>query len=118
MRSRVVKPLTAGFNSWTSRPVARSRLMSTIDGQLHEISEAPVPTVYESPRARYRSASFTLRTLTLDVCERAPDVDLGPHAAHHLVHESGGRSLAAQVRGAHSVRDRLQRGFINGAGGA
>lgn len=46
MRSRVVKPLIAGFVSSAPRRAA------TIDGQLWAALDAPVPMVYESPRAR------------------------------------------------------------------
>jgi hypothetical protein len=36
--------------------MADSSLAAMIDGQLCAASEAPVPMVYESPSARYRSA--------------------------------------------------------------
>jgi len=42
----VVYPLTAGFVSLALRRPAM------MDGQLYDSSEAPVPMVYESPRAR------------------------------------------------------------------
>jgi hypothetical protein len=55
-----------------------------IEGQLWAASDAPVPIVYESPRARYRTES------ALDVSQRAPDVDFGADPADHLVGELGG----------------------------
>src|SRR5450759_767670 len=53
IRSRVVYPLTAGLVTSTSPPACSVKRPATIDGQLCEGFEAPVPIVYESPRARY-----------------------------------------------------------------
>src|SRR6266850_3365620 len=105
IRSTVVNPLTAGFvrSAWRRRAI--------IDGQLRASSEAPVPMVYESPRARYCSGS-----LAFDVGECAPDFDLGPHAADHLVREVGGRGMAAQIGRPDAVGHGLQRGLVDRSG--
>jgi hypothetical protein len=44
--------------------------LAMIDGQLCDWSEAPVPMVYESPRARYRLVVFTPLSLTLSPVAR------------------------------------------------
>src|SRR6476646_1576759 len=98
MRSSVVKPLTAGFvsSAW--------RRSAMIAGQPWASSDAPVPMVYESPRARY--------LLPVDVGERAPHFDLRAHSADHLVREVGRRSVTAQVRRPDAVRHRFQGGLV------
>jgi hypothetical protein len=52
MRSRAVKPLTAGLVTATLRPDCSARRLATIWGQPWASLDAPVPAVYESPRAR------------------------------------------------------------------
>src|SRR5260370_32958484 len=108
-RSMVVNPLTAGCPSSTSGWIASCTRAASSDGKLRDSWDAAVPMVYESPSARYRSG------LSVDVRERAPDVDLCAHAADHLVGELGRRRVPAQVSGAHAVRHRLERRLINGA---
>src|ERR1700693_828897 len=104
MRSSVVKPLTAGF---VSSALRRSAIIA---GQLCAASDAPVPMVYESPRARYLF-------LSVDVGERAPHFDLRSHAADHLVREVGRRSVPAEVRRPDAVRHCLQGGLVDHPGG-
>src|SRR5260370_41731595 len=51
----VVNPLTAGFTTSTSRPLASCTRAASSDGKLRDSWDAPVPMVYESPKARYVS---------------------------------------------------------------
>src|SRR5260370_42320802 len=103
----VVNPLTAGFTTSTSRLIASCTRAASSDGKLRDSWAAPVPIVYESPSARYRSG------LSVDVRERAPDVDLRVHAADHLIVELRRRRVSADVSDAHAVRHRIERRLIN-----